>query len=656
MSDLISIIQPTDAAPPPPAEELSSTELPSEEIVSQALTLARNFSQTRTGDQDVDALLSLLKWDTPTLTFGFPDDPADYASPYHGRISPDREVDTGFAPAPPAVQAAMRAAIGQVQDVTGLTFSEVSDSTPDIAIAVSGAANLFDGHPAYTYSPGADASSGDVWIAAQDTSVTPPVLSTDLQPLRGDHGWHTALHEFGHALGLKHPGESQGTFFDLSPLFRGAPPGSHIISLGGNPVIARTERDSLEFSVMSQRSYVGAPTDHYSNERFGYPQTLMMDDIRALQEMYGANFETRSGDTAYRFDAVTGEVTIDGVGQGAPGANNLFLTIWDGGGTDTYDFSGYSSNLTVDLSPGGWSVTSAEQLAYLGDGEFSRGNVFNALQFRGDPRSLIENATGGSGNDRIAGNVANNELFGAAGNDALVGRDGSDTLTGDLSNLNGLSTGGRDQLFGGPGNDTLIGDALTMSEFATGGVDFLDGGDGDDSLRGDAITLSDFARGGDDRSSGGLFGGAGSDNLIGDATIMRGNTIGGGDELFGGPGDDVLIGDAALMSGNAHGGGDRLDGGPGNDRLSGDAMLPLMETAQGGPDTFIFADAFGNDTIGDFRQGEDRLEFHINGITANTDLMIAAENGNTTITAGSSGTVVLMGFSGPLTIGDTLFV
>ena len=36
------------------------------------------------------------------------------------------------------------------------------------------------------------------------------------------------------------------------------------------------------------------------------------------------------------------------------------------------------------------------------------GNVYNAFQYNNDPRSLIENATGGGGNDTIGGNdVAN---------------------------------------------------------------------------------------------------------------------------------------------------------------------------------------------------------------------------------------------------------
>ncbi len=52
---------------------------------------------------------------------------------------------------------------------------------------------------------------------------------------------------------------------------------------------------------------------------------------------------------------------------------------------------------------GQFSITSATQRANLGDGNTAPGNIFNALQFNGDARSLIENANGGSGDDRITG-------------------------------------------------------------------------------------------------------------------------------------------------------------------------------------------------------------------------------------------------------------
>ena len=77
-----------------------------------------------------------------------------------------------------------------------------------------------------------------------------------------------------------------------------------------------------------------------------------MYDIAALQTLYGANYKTNSSDTRYQWDPNTGELFVNGIGQGAPGANNVFMTVWDGGGNDTYDFSNYETNLKVSRSQG----------------------------------------------------------------------------------------------------------------------------------------------------------------------------------------------------------------------------------------------------------------------------------------------------------------
>ena len=91
---------------------------------------------------------------------------------------------------------------------------------------------------------------------------------------------------------------------------------------------------------MSAPGLPATPTGPY-----GYPQTLMMYDIPALQKMYGANYTTNSGDTVYTWNPLNGRNSINGVGQGLPGGNRIFMTIWDGGGHDTYDFSNYTTNL-----------------------------------------------------------------------------------------------------------------------------------------------------------------------------------------------------------------------------------------------------------------------------------------------------------------------
>ncbi|MBS7535799.1 M10 family metallopeptidase C-terminal domain-containing protein, partial [Ancylobacter sonchi] len=114
-----------------------------------------------------------------------------------------------------------------------------------------------------------------------------------------------------------------------------------------------------------------------------------------------------------------------------PGVDTIFLTVWDGGGNDTYDFSNYTEAMSIDLSPGGASLFSQAQRASLGDGVMARGNVYNAYLYNDDPRSLIENAIGGSGNDTLSGNVAANVLNGGGGADTMSGLAGDDSYVVD---------------------------------------------------------------------------------------------------------------------------------------------------------------------------------------------------------------------------------
>ena len=99
------------------------------------------------------------------------------------------------------------------------------------------------------------------------------------------------------------------------------------------------------------------------------------------------------------------------------------------------------------FSPGEWTTT-ADGLAKLHrDGsKVAVGNIANALLYNGDTRSLIENAVGGSGNDKLTGNHAANLLKGGAGADRLSGLGGSDILDGGA---------GADFLLGGAGADVF---------------------------------------------------------------------------------------------------------------------------------------------------------------------------------------------------------
>ncbi len=245
--------------------------------------------------------------------------------------------------------------------------------------------------------------------------------------MQGNDDLFTILHELGHALGLKH-GHDNETFGRIPKAF-----------------------DSYEFSVMTYRSFVGAnPRDGSTIEEFGSPQSFMMLDIAALQHLYGADFEVNSGDTVYSWKPRSGKTFVDGEVALDPVANIIFATIWDGGGHDTYDLSRYRTDLEIDLRPGKHSEFSDWQTSWLGggpNGGFARGNIFNALQYGDDPRSLIEKALAGRGDDLVRGNDADNRLLGLKGDDNLKGGRGADTLIGGI---------GADRLMGGRGDDIFV--------------------------------------------------------------------------------------------------------------------------------------------------------------------------------------------------------
>ena len=449
---------------------------------------------TPSGNPYIDGMLSGYAWNSNNLTYSFPTTAGAYSSP--NPSGGGEQSFAGFQGVTPQQSFNMQAVFegtpntgvmqyGSYESLTGLNFNLVTGAdslvgAADIRVAISSAANP----TAYAYYPDGGAGAGDIWFGSSGFSPGGPYAS----PKPGTYGYQTGLHEAGHTLGLKHPHE---TGFNGASSFPALP----------------TDMDSLEFTVMSYRPYIGASTTRgYTNELNGYPQTPMMLDIQALQYMYGANYNTNSGDTTYKWDPGTGEMFINGAGQGQPGGNRVFLTIWDGGGRDTYDMSNYTNGSSIDLTPGKWSITSQNQLANLDAVDptpiFARGNVFNALLYQGDTRSLIEDAIGGSGNDTILGNQAGNNLVGNDGADSLSGVAGNDTLVGGNNN---------DWLDGGDDNDLELGDA---------GNDTILGGNGNDTIQGAAGTDSIDAGAGNDLgfwSTGGgndtMLGGTGTDTL-----------------------------------------------------------------------------------------------------------------------------------------------
>jgi serralysin len=475
-----------------------------------------------TGNPYVDGVLSGGKWAVNSLTFSFPTSASYYGSAYGSG-----EPGTGFEALTSTQQSAVRAVLSSYSAVANVTFIEIAETTSrhaDLRYAESDKPAT-----AWAYYPSTRAEGGDVWLNNSQNYYESPV--------KGNYAYTTLLHETGHALGLKHAHEASGSFAAMP-----------------------ADRDSMEYTVMSYRSYVGASTTTgYVNETWGYAQSLMMYDIAALQKMYGANYNTNSGSTIYSWSPTTGAMSVNGVSQSAPGGNKIFLTVWDGGGVDTYDFSNYSTNLKIDLQPGGWTTTSATQLAKLhyNGSKNAVGNIANALLYNNDPRSLIENAYGGSGSDILTGNIAANVLNGNLGNDLLTGSGGNDTLNGGLGVDTAVLSGVRSQY----SVALLLDTSLRITDSRGGSPDGMDVLSGIEYVQFSDRTYSYV------ELVTGLT--VDVDVSVDTARTVNGdsgnNTIEGGnanDKLYGNGGDDVLIG---------KGGNDLLDGGAGNDILDGGA-------------------------------------------------------------------------------------
>ncbi|WP_338245156.1 M10 family metallopeptidase C-terminal domain-containing protein [Aurantiacibacter hainanensis] len=363
----------------------------------------------------------------------------------------------GLAAFTDAQIAEARDSIALWDDLVAPEFVEKNGRGADIQFA-----NSTDPAQAYAYYPEYYPGNKNGFTKAQGYKFFGDVFVAD-PSVNGSNAWldfngygaTTLIHELGHAIGLSHPGAYNGA--------------------GATTYANQAEyaQDTEQYTIMSYwaPNITGANILNWDLLFFGNAQTPMLHDVYVIQQKYGADPTTRVGDTVYGYNSTADRDVFDFSSNSFPN-----VTIYDAGGEDTLDFSGFFGGTVINLNDGQFSsgaeapptaaevnqnrldlfeetgvfapatVTDASLANTLASyqnnsaskiaGDFGWGGV-RATAY--DNISIaygteIENAVGSDYRDIIVTNELDNTLTGGAGSDVFVIQDGGNYLIESFEN------------------------------------------------------------------------------------------------------------------------------------------------------------------------------------------------------------------------------
>lgn len=194
-------------------------------------------------------------------------------------------------------------------------------------------------------------------------------------------------HEIGHVLGLFHPFNVIGSNAAPFPL---------------------EEEDNHQFNTVMSYQIGNVSSETYR------ASTFKMYDIIALQSLYGVNTDNKLEDTLYEYDD----------------NYDFHQIIADAGGDDTISVENSARDNVIDLRGGKFSSIAPNFVGFYeicddgsstgcGDNPHEHLNrSHNSLSI--DINTVIENATGGTGNDTLVANSVANEINGGDGTDTVM--------------------------------------------------------------------------------------------------------------------------------------------------------------------------------------------------------------------------------------------